>query len=176
MAQSSNSLLDLSAHTKRNSTVPSNTRYRCIAKGSNRSHFHLLYIYIYITLIYYIDVYIYGWFGVLTEDKKFSINYLIDTTRLYKQKTSAATRPSQGFEILVLASFRSHYSGVLITYGTATRNCSTEFTFVTELNSFQPVPNDTISDWRTNNVSKIVLPRFLTLKELLVYIHIYISL
>ena len=107
------------------------------------------------------------WFGFLTEDNKFSINYLIDTTRLYKQKTSAATRPSQGFEILVLASFRSHYSGVLITNGTATRNCSTEFTFVTELNSFQPVPNDTISDWRTNNVSKIVLPRLLTLKELL---------
>ena len=52
--------------------------------------------------------------GFLTEDNKFSINYLIDTTRLYKQKTSAATRPSQGFEILVLASFRSHYSGVLI--------------------------------------------------------------
>ena len=113
----------------------------------------------------------FGWFGFLTEDNKFSINYLVDTTRLYKQKTSAATRPSQGFEILVLASFRSHYSGVLITYGTATRNCSTEFTFVTELNSFQPVPNDTISDWRTNNVSKIVLPCLLTLKELLAWRH-----
>ena len=125
-----------------------------------------VYFFDYSLIIYeYIYIYIYGWFGFLTEDNKFSINYLIDTTRLYKQKTSAATRPSQGFEILVLASFRSHYSGVLITYGTATRNCSTEFTFVTELNSFQPVPNDTISDWRTNNVSKIVLPRFLTLKR-----------
>ena len=87
------------------------------------------------------------------------------TLQGYTNRNPAATRPSQGFEILVLASFRSHYSGVLITNGTATRNCSTEFTFVTELNSFQPVPNDTISDWRTNNVSKIVLPRFLTLKR-----------
>ena len=50
----------------------------------------------------------FGWFGFLTEDNKFSINYLIDTTRLYKQKTSAATRPSQGFEIPVQAGFRSH--------------------------------------------------------------------
>ena len=89
---------------------------------------------------------------------------------VYNQVTSV-TRPSQGFEILVQVSFRSHYSGVLITFEPGTRNCSTEFTFVTELNSFQPVPKDTISDWKTNNVSKIVLPCFLALKELLAWRH-----
>ena len=45
--------------------------------------------------------------------------------------------------------------------------CSTEFTFAMDLNSFQPVPNATKSDWKTSTVIKIFLPRFLSLKSCL---------
>ena len=56
----------------------------------------------------------FGWFGFLIEGNKLSY-YYFNALQDYKQITTV-TLPSQGFEILVSASFRSHYSGVLITF------------------------------------------------------------
>ena len=56
----------------------------------------------------------FGWFGFLIEGNKLSY-YYFNALQDYKQITTV-THPSQGFEILVSASFRSHYSGVLITF------------------------------------------------------------
>ena len=64
--------------------------------------------------MYNIYIYIYGWFGFLIEGNKLSY-YYFNALQDYKQITTV-THPSQGFEILVSASFRSHYSGVLITF------------------------------------------------------------